>query len=79
MKKFGPENKLESFTYHVSFYKSSIETVGFHTGGHPQYHTPENDIDLINIEGGTLVFQYINDALMAIVNDNQQLYFINQD
>lgn len=64
---------------HVSFYKSSIAAVGFHTGGHPQYHTPEDDIDLINIQGGALVSQYIYNALVAIANDPQQLYFINQD
>ncbi|REG99811.1 peptidase M28-like protein [Flavobacterium aquicola] len=64
---------------HVSFYKSSIAAVGFHTGGHPQYHTPEDDIDLINIKGGALVSQYIYNALVTIANDPQQLYFINQD
>ncbi|WP_231131568.1 M20/M25/M40 family metallo-hydrolase [Flavobacterium hydrophilum] len=64
---------------HVSFYKAGISAVGFHTGGHPQYHTPEDDIDLINIQGGALVAQYIYNALVAIANDPQQLYFINQD
>ncbi|MGO4773404.1 M20/M25/M40 family metallo-hydrolase [Flavobacterium sp. W22_SRS_FK3] len=64
---------------HVSFYKSSISAVGFHTGGHPQYHTPEDDIDLINSDGGALVVKYIYNVLLDIANDSQQLYFINQD
>ena len=64
---------------HVSFYKSEISAIGFHTGGHPQYHTPEDDIDLINIQGGALVSDYIYNALLAIANYNQTLYFINQD
>lgn len=64
---------------HVSFYKSSIAAIGFHTGGHPQYHTPEDDIDLINIQGGALVSKYIYNALMAIANYSQALYFINQN
>lgn len=64
---------------HVSFYKAGISSVGFHTGGHPQYHTPEDDIDLINEEGGALVSQYIYNALFAIANYNQSLYFIKQD
>jgi len=64
---------------HVSFYKSSISAIGFHTGGHPQYHTPEDDIDLINIEGGALVSQYIFNALVSIANYTQPLYFIKQD
>jgi len=64
---------------HVSFYKSSISAIGFHTGGHPQYHTPEDDIDLINIQGGALVSQYIFNALVSIANYTQPLYFIKQD
>jgi Zn-dependent M28 family amino/carboxypeptidase len=64
---------------HVSFYKSSIAVVGFHTGGHPQYHTPEDDIELINSKGGELVSKYIYNALIAIANYSQPLYFISQD
>ncbi|WP_029273091.1 M20/M25/M40 family metallo-hydrolase [Flavobacterium sp. KJJ] len=64
---------------HVSFYKSSVSAVGFHTGGHPQYHTPEDDIDLINIDGGALVVKYIYNALVQIANYQESLYFIKQD
>lgn len=64
---------------HVSFYKSSISSVGFHTGGHPQYHTPEDDIDLINSDGGALVCKYIYNALIEIANYKEKLYFIKQD
>lgn len=63
---------------HVTFYKSSISAIGFHTGGHPQYHTPEDDIDLINIQGGALVSRYIYNVLIAIANYQQPLYFIDQ-
>ncbi|OOV19346.1 M20/M25/M40 family metallo-hydrolase [Flavobacterium sp. LM4] len=87
MKKLGENSSLNPVVHagevggsdHVSFYKAGISAVGFHTGGHSQYHTPEDDIDLINIEGGALVAQYIYNALVAIANDPQQLYFINQD
>ncbi|MHC0446920.1 M20/M25/M40 family metallo-hydrolase [Flavobacterium sp. 3-218] len=64
---------------HVSFYKESISAVGFHTGGHPQYHTPDDDIDLINFEGGALVSKYIFNALTAIANYNEDLVFIKQN
>lgn len=64
---------------HVSFYKSGISAVGFHTGGHPQYHTPEDDIDLINFEGGALVTNYIYNALISIANYSQNIFFIKQD
>ncbi|TDE00873.1 M20/M25/M40 family metallo-hydrolase [Flavobacterium hiemivividum] len=64
---------------HVSFYKSNISAVGFHTGGHPQYHTPEDDIDFINSEGGALVCKYIYNVLIEIANYQQPLYFIKQN
>ncbi|WP_246236344.1 M20/M25/M40 family metallo-hydrolase [Flavobacterium ajazii] len=87
MKKLGINSGLNPVVHagevggsdHVSFYKSSIAAVGFHTGGHPQYHTPEDDIDLINSEGGALVAKYIYNVLLAIANDPMTLYFINQD
>ncbi|GGF29074.1 M20/M25/M40 family metallo-hydrolase [Flavobacterium limi] len=87
MKKLGENSTLNPVIHagevggsdHVSFYKAAISAIGFHTGGHPQYHTPEDDIDLINIQGGALVSQYIYNALVAIANDPQQLYFIKQN
>lgn len=87
MKKLGENSGLNPVIHagevggsdHVSFYKSSISVIGFHTGGHPQYHTPEDDIDLINIQGGALVAKYIYNALFAIADYKQDLYFIKQD
>ncbi|MBF4516095.1 M20/M25/M40 family metallo-hydrolase [Flavobacterium sp. ANB] len=87
MKKLGENSGLNPVVFagdvggsdHVSFYKASISAVGFHTGGHSQYHTPEDDIDLINIDGGALVSKYIYNALVSIADYEQPLYFINQD
>ncbi|WP_264536622.1 M20/M25/M40 family metallo-hydrolase [Flavobacterium sp. N1736] len=85
MKKLGENSGLNPVIHagevggsdHVSFYKSGISVIGFHTGGHPQYHTPEDDIDLINSDGGALVARYIYNALVEIA-DYPELYFINQ-
>ncbi|MFH7018706.1 M20/M25/M40 family metallo-hydrolase [Flavobacterium sp. FlaQc-47] len=87
MKKLGDTSGLHPVIHagevggsdHISFYKAGISVIGFHTGGHPQYHTPEDDIDLINSDGGALVIKYIYNALIAIANYNQDLKFINQD
>ncbi|MCP2027489.1 Zn-dependent M28 family amino/carboxypeptidase [Flavobacterium sp. HSC-32F16] len=87
MKKLGQNSGLNPVVFagdvggsdHVSFYKASISAIGFHTGGHPQYHTPEDDIDLINFEGGALVAKYIYNALVSIANYNEELVFIKQD
>jgi len=87
MKKLGQGSGLNPVVYagdvggsdHVSFYKKNISAVGMHTGGHPQYHTPGDDLDLINIQGAVLVSRYVFNALNAIANYDQQLYFIKQD
>lgn len=87
MKKLGENSGLNPVVFagdvggsdHVSFYKSGISVIGLHTGGHPQYHTPEDDIDLINLDGGALVARYICNALISIADYEQKLYFINRD
>ncbi|AOW10281.1 M20/M25/M40 family metallo-hydrolase [Flavobacterium gilvum] len=87
MKKLGEGSGLNPIVFagdvggsdHVTFYKNNISAVGLHTGGHPQYHTPEDDSDLINSQGAVLVCQYIYNALTAIANYEQPLIFINQN
>jgi len=87
MKKLGENSGLNPVVHagevggsdHVSFYKSGISVIGFHTGGHPQYHTPEDDIDLINVDGGALVARYIYKALVGIGDYEKELYFVNRD
>jgi Zn-dependent M28 family amino/carboxypeptidase len=64
---------------HVTFYKNKISVLGLHTGGHPQYHTPEDDLSLINSKGAVEVAQYICKALLAIANYAQPIFFIPQD
>ena len=64
---------------HVTFYRKNISVLGLHTGGHPQYHTPEDDFNLINSKGAVAVTQYICKALLAITNYPEPVYFIPQD
>jgi Zn-dependent M28 family amino/carboxypeptidase len=87
MKKLGENSGLNPAIHagevggsdHVSFYKAGISVIGFHTGGHPQYHTPEDDVDLINVDGGALVARYICNALVSIADYQQELHFISQE
>ena len=64
---------------HVSFYKKGISVLGIHTGGHPQYHTPEDTLDLINLEGERLVCEYIYSTILKIATTPYEMYFIPQD
>jgi len=53
---------------HVSFYKKNISVLGNPSGGHPQYHTPEDTVDLINFEGSETVCEYIFNAIMKVAS-----------
>lgn len=64
---------------HVSFYRKGISAVGMHTGGHPQYHTPEDDAPLINKQGAELVCRYIYKAIVSLANRTEEFKFIKQD
>lgn len=64
---------------HVSFYKKNISVLGMHTGGHPQYHTPEDTIDLINFEGQKIVCDYIYATIFKIASTDYPMEFIPQD
>lgn len=37
---------------HSSFYAAGVPVVHLFTGSHDQYHSPEDDVDLLNVEGG---------------------------
>ena len=64
---------------HVSFYKKNISVLGIHTGGHPQYHTPEDTLELINLEGEKLVCEYVFQTILNKASTIDNIEFINQD
>jgi Zn-dependent M28 family amino/carboxypeptidase len=84
MKGLGPEAGINPIVIaydvggsdHVSFYKKNISVLGFHTGGHPQYHTPEDDFAHINIAGEKLVCDYIYKAIVSVANRNEAISFV---
>ncbi|MFO0972380.1 MAG: M28 family peptidase [Phycisphaerae bacterium] len=53
---------------HASFYGKKIPVLFFFTGMHKQYHQPEDDVALINAEGGARVAHLAFDCLMEIAN-----------
>src|SRR5687768_1271299 len=64
---------------HVSFYRKGISAVGMHTGGHPQYHTPADDAELINEQGAEKVGRYIYKVIVSLCNRNAEFKFIKRD
>jgi len=87
MKKLGLEAGVAPMVHagsvggsdHVSFYKKGISVLGMHTGGHEQYHTPEDTIDLINFPGEKMVCEYIYNTVVGLANYNTPFEFILQD
>ncbi|MBY5956874.1 M20/M25/M40 family metallo-hydrolase [Membranicola marinus] len=63
---------------HVSFYRQKISVLGLHTGAHPQYHTPEDTIELINFAGTQKVAEYIYQVILKLASKDQELRFIDQ-
>lgn len=64
---------------HVSFYKAGISAIGMHTGGHAEYHMPEDDAPLINQQGAELVSRYICKVITALANRSGAYRFVPQD
>lgn len=54
---------------HSSFYVKDIPVYFLSTGAHPDYHTPADDVQYINSEGGKLVLDYT----LALIQKIDQL------
>lgn len=60
---------------HASFYAENIPVFFFSTGAHEDYHTPKDDIELINIDGAKKAADYIYDVTYDIINRDTSLTF----
>jgi len=60
---------------HASFYLQDIPVFFFSTGAHPDYHTPQDDADLINYEGAKAVTEYAEKVVLEVANRNENLTF----
>ncbi len=52
-----------------SFYTKNVPVLFFFTGTHPQYHTPQDTVDLINAEGEAKVLNLVADCARRVAND----------
>lgn len=70
---FSPEGVGPSD--HASFYLQNIPVFFISTGAHPDYHTPNDDADLIHYNGMKKVADYSYLLLNEIVNRDNKLTF----
>lgn len=56
---------------HASFYTATVPVLYFTTGVHKQYHTPYDDIELINFPGLARVSEFVATIVKEIAVNNQ--------
>ena len=65
---YGPSDQM-------SFFGAGVPVIHFFTGSHGEYHTPQDDISLLNISGGSRIADYLSDVLVALVHDPESLVY----
>ncbi len=65
---FGPSD-------HASFYAQDIPVLFFYTNLHDDYHTPNDDVHLINAQGQEKVTKIGADIVFNLANRNENLHF----
>lgn len=65
---FGPSD-------HASFYSKNIPVFFIHTGLHEDYHTPNDDVALLNLEGMQAVANYTHQLASELASMPQPLTF----
>jgi hypothetical protein len=60
---------------HASFMRKNIPVVFFFSGMHPEYHTPDDDVELCNMEGAVEVLKVALKTTMLVTNREDRLTF----
>jgi hypothetical protein len=60
---------------HASFYAYNIPVLFFTTGAHTDYHTPNDDISRLNMQGLAQASNYIYDVVKRIADNPNRLVF----
>lgn len=60
---------------HASFYGAGIPVMFFFTGAHEDYHTPNDDADLLNYEGQKEIVDFTYPVIVDVVNSDDRLIY----
>ncbi len=58
---YGPSDQM-------SFYSKGVPVVHFFTGSHSDYHTPDDDTELLNVTGGGRIADFLGDVLGELIH-----------
>jgi membrane-associated protease RseP (regulator of RpoE activity) len=61
---------------HMPFYIANVPVLFFFTGSHREYHTANDDADMINAAGGARVAMIAADAALAVANRSAALTYV---
>jgi hypothetical protein len=60
---------------HAAFYANDIPVLFISTGGHPDYHTPADNPEGINVDGAQEVMHFVADLAIALANHREKIAF----
>ena len=60
---------------HANFYAKDIPVMFFFTGAHEDYHTPADDVELINFDGTKQVSDFVYDLICELSNLDEALAY----
>jgi predicted metalloprotease with PDZ domain len=60
---------------HTSFYGKDIPVLFISTGGHTDYHTPEDDVENLNLDGMIRIASYVDNILARVDHVGSSLTF----
>jgi hypothetical protein len=65
---FGPSD-------HASFYAKDVPVLFISTGAHTDYHTPDDQLSSINLEGAREVSAFVSEIAAALANQHERIAF----
>ncbi len=60
---------------HASFYGADIPVLHFFSGLHPDYHTPTDTLDKVNLEGTVKIASLVSDTASLMIGSPEKLKF----
>ncbi len=60
---------------HAAFYAKDVPVLFISTGAHADYHTPNDQLSAINLEGTREVIAFASEVAVALANDSERIAF----
>jgi len=60
---------------HAAFYAEDVPVLFISTGAHSDYHTPDDQLSAINLEGTREVIAFASEVAAALANDTERIAF----